>query len=95
MVTQSAAAEEAAALLRAWVEGAPVVEPLGAASASLHDTLTAVLVRRDAALAALLDLIPVRYQVRVCEGGGPENIEASLAVSLVKLVDAVAGRGHP
>lgn len=43
-------------------------------------------------LAALLLVIPKAYRVRVCEGGGLENLLASLAVSLTKWRDADAKR---
>ena len=36
-------------------------------------------------IAACIDLIPENLRVQVCEGGGPENLAASLAVSIAKL----------
>jgi len=35
-------------------------------------------------LSATIDVIPKEYLVRVCEGGGPENLLATLAVSIAK-----------
>ena len=37
--------------------------------------------------AANLALIPEKYRVRVCESGGPEDVLASLAVSIAKLAE--------
>lgn len=37
---------------------------------------------------ALIKFIPNEYVVRVCEGGGPEDVASTLQVSVFKLVDA-------
>ena len=40
--------------------------------------------------AAMIDLIPPDCRVRVCEGGGPENVRASCAVSVLKMAQQLA-----
>jgi hypothetical protein len=42
--------------------------------------------RTDGEVSAVLSTIPPDFLVRVCEDGGKENIYASLAVSVAKLV---------
>lgn len=54
--------------------------------ATLRKALDAVKAERDEERQALLDAIPHECRVRSCEGGGPENLEGSLAISVTKLV---------
>lgn len=51
--------------------------------AALHDA------QHNAELEAILVRIPLTYQVRSHEGGGPENKTASLAISVAKMTSAL------
>ena len=44
---------------------------------------------------AVVSSIPDKYIIRVREGGGLENVPASLALSVKKLIDALPGKPSP
>lgn len=55
----------------------------------IHQRRTPVTNRLDVIYTAILSMIPDKYVIRVREGGGPEDLLASLSLSVKKLSEAV------
>lgn len=55
-----------------------------------RDVARCIISKQDTEVLAIVERIPVSMRVRVRENNGPENIYASLAVSVAKMAAALA-----